>query len=105
MPQRTALALGVVYVLLQAVHYTVWLALIPKDDARAEGTLSFSMSAALPRARLPHPVARRDRRCSPPVLGASFLDVHRTRQLYLSLATFHGYLELAAGTFLVVRGK
>jgi hypothetical protein len=39
------------------------------------------------------------------VLGASVVDIHRTRQLYLSLATFHGYLELAAATFLFVRGR
>ena len=38
------------------------------------------------------------------VLGASLASVHRTRQLYMSLASFHGYLELAAGSFLYVRG-
>ena len=39
------------------------------------------------------------------VLAASFVDAHRTRQLYLSLSAFHGYLELAAGAFLFVRGR
>jgi hypothetical protein len=105
MPQRTALALGVTYVLLQAVHYTVWLALIPQDDARAEGTLSFRMSLRSLTRDFPAPWLAAIVLLAAAILGASFLDVHRTRQLYLSLATFHGYLELAAGTFLVVRGK
>ena len=39
------------------------------------------------------------------VLAASFVDAHRTRQLYLSLSGFHGYLELAAGAFLFVRAR
>jgi hypothetical protein len=37
------------------------------------------------------------------LLGACF-DLHRARGLYLSLATFHGYLELALLAFLWVRG-
>jgi hypothetical protein len=37
------------------------------------------------------------------LLGAWF-DVHRARTLYLSLATFHGYLELALLAFFWVRG-
>ncbi len=39
------------------------------------------------------------------IVGASFIDAHRTRQLYLSVATFHGYLELAAGGYLLMRGS
>jgi hypothetical protein len=105
MPQRTALALGVLYVMLQSIHYTVWLALIPQDDARAEGTLSFRMSLRSLARDFPAPWLVVIVVLAAAVLGASAFDVHRTRQLYLSLATFHGYLELAAATFLVVRGK
>jgi len=105
MPQRTALALGVLYVMLQSIHYTVWLALIPQDDARAEGTLSFRMSLRALARDFPAPWLALVVLLAAAVLAASAVDVHRTRQLYLSLATFHGYLELAAATFLVVRGK
>jgi len=105
MPQRTALGLGLAFVMLQAVHYNVWLAWIPQEDVRCEGTLSFRMSLRSLGRDL-HPlwlgltvlIA-----CG--VLAASFADVHRTRQLYLSLSSFHGYLELAAGAFLFVRGR
>ena len=105
MPQRTALALGVLYVMLQSIHYTVWLALIPQDDARAQGTLSFRMSLRALGRDFPAPWLAAVVVLAVAVLAASAVDVHRTRQLYLSLATFHGYLELAAATFLVVRGK
>lgn len=105
MPQRTALALGVLYVMLQAIHYTVWLAFIPQDDTRAEGTLSFRMSLRALARDFPAPWLAVIVALAAAILGASLLDAHRTRQLYLSLATFHGYLELAAATFLVVRGK
>jgi hypothetical protein len=105
MPQRTALALGVLYVMLQAIHYTVWLAFIPQDDARAEGTLSFRMSLRALARDFPAPWLAVVVMLAAAVLGASLLDAHRTRQLYLSLATFHGYLELAAAAFFVVRGS
>jgi hypothetical protein len=105
MPQRTALALGVLYVMLQSIHYTVWLAFIPQDDTRAEGTRSFRMSLRALARDFPAPWLAAIVLAAAAVLGASLVDVHRTRQLYLSLATFHGYLELAAATFLVVRGK
>jgi hypothetical protein len=105
MPQRTALALGVVFVMLQAVHYSVWLAFIPQDDVRSQGTLSFRMSLRALTRDFPPALLAGVVVLGVVVLGASCLDVHRTRQLYMSLATFHGYLELAAATFLVVRGK
>jgi hypothetical protein len=105
MPQRTALGLGLLYVMLQAIHYTVWLAFIPQDDTRAEGTLSFRMSLRALARDFPAPWLAAIVALAAVVLGASLLDPQRTRQLYLSLATFHGYLELAAGSFLIVRGK
>jgi hypothetical protein len=105
MPQSTAVALGVVFVMLQGVHYAVWLAFIPQDDARAEGTLSFRMSLRALRRDFPGPCLAAIALLAAGVLAASFVDVHRTRQLYLSLAAFHSYLELAAAAFFIVRGK
>jgi hypothetical protein len=105
MPQRTALSLGLVFVLLQAVHYAVWLAFIPQDDVRAAGTLSFRMSLRSLGRDLPLPLLGVTIVAAVAVIGASFVEVHRTRQLYMSLSSFHGYLELAAGAFLYVRGR
>jgi hypothetical protein len=104
MPQRVALGLGLAFVMLQAVHYAVWLAFIPQDDLRAEGTMSFRMSLRAVARDLPPGLLAVTVIAALAVFGASFVDVHRTRQLYMSLAAFHGYLELGAATFLVVRG-
>jgi hypothetical protein len=99
-PPEAIRAVGTTYVFLQMVHYGVWLVMIPLVSA---GSLDSSPSAVLAGWR---------RDLGPTlffaaiagallVFGASFVEVHRTRQLYLSLATFHGYLELAAAAFLV----
>jgi hypothetical protein len=104
MPQRTAVSLGVLFVLLQGIHYAVWLTFIPQDDAPAQGTRSFRGSWRALRRDFPTPWLAAITVLAAAVLGASLLDVHRTRQLYLSLATFHGYLELATAAFFITRG-
>jgi hypothetical protein len=105
MPQRTALGLGLAFVMLQAIHYNVWLGWIPQEDLRGEGTLTFRMSLRSLTRDFPPVWLGLTVLLALGVLGASFIDVHRARQLYLSLASFHGYLELAAGAFLFVRGR
>jgi hypothetical protein len=104
MPQRTALGLGLSFVLLQSVHYAVWLSFIPQDDLRGQGMLSFRMSWRALRRDLPLPLLALAALAAAAVLAASLASAHRTRQLYMSLSSFHGYLELAAGAFLYVRG-
>jgi hypothetical protein len=104
MPQRSALGLGLSFVLLQSVHYAVWLAYVPQDDLRGQGLQSFRMSWRSLRRDLPLPLLALTAVVAAVVLGASLVSAHRTRQLYMSLASFHGYLELCAGAFLYVRG-
>ena len=105
MPARTALGLGLAFVMLQAVHYSVWLAWIPQEDLRGQGTLSFRMSLRSLLRDLGPVWLGLTALIACAVLAASFVDAARTRQLYLSLSGFHGYLELAAGAFLFVRGR
>jgi hypothetical protein len=104
LPVKLAVGLTYSYVFLQSIHYAVWLSWIPQEDTRAEGTLTFRMTArALVRdfgalglgaiAALGAVVA----------LGA-LVDVQRARALYLSLAMFHGYLELAMLAYFLMRG-
>jgi hypothetical protein len=94
-----ALGMGLSYVFLQAVHYGVWLSWVPSavDGAGRSG----------PRERLRQMYADLGWRggafvaaAASLVVLASFFDVHRTRQVYLSVAVFHGYLELIAAAFL-----
>jgi len=95
--QSTPLALGVVasFAFLQSVHYAVWLHAVPQESTRGEGTLSFRMtyrglkaelgSLGLAMAALAVVVV--------PLCGLA--APLRTQSIYLSLASFHGYLELA----------
>ncbi len=102
---KNAVGLTMAYVFLQSVHYSAWLLLIPQEDVRAEGTTTFRMSArsllsdfglyALLALALTAAV----------VVAAAFFDVHRTRALYLSLAMFHGYLELTLLCYFWARGR
>jgi hypothetical protein len=88
------------YVFLQSLHYMVWLVWIPDEDTRAQGTPTFRMTArGLTRDFTAVGLAAIALAAIAMVVAALF-DVHRTRTLYLSLATFHGYLELAALAYL-----
>ncbi len=104
LPVRLAVGLAFSYVFLQSVHYSVWLAWIPQEDTRGQGTLTFRMTVrgwlrdfgAVGFAAIVTAGAA-------VALGA-FVEVHRARALYLSLAMFHGYLELAAIAYFLTRG-
>lgn len=103
--EPTAIGVALSYVFLQALHYSVWLAWVPQDDARGEGTLSFRMSfRSLTRDFGPAGLAL-VAALALVVAGASLLSPHQTRALYLSLATFHGYLEVSALAFFLARGR
>ena len=91
-------ALGVVgsFAFLQSVHYAVWLHAIPQEATQSEGTLSFRMSFRALRGELGSVWLGLAALLvvAVPVCGA--IAPLRTQSIYLSLATFHGYLELAA---------
>ena len=97
---ETALSITLAYVFLQAIHYSVWLGWIPQEDVRAEGTLTFRMSGrsllrdfgAWGTAAIAVAAAV--------VLALATVDLLRTRDVYLSIAAFHGYLELAVLAYL-----
>jgi hypothetical protein len=92
------LALGIVasFAFLQSIHYAVWLHAIPQDATRGEGTLSFRMSFRA----LQRELGARGLRLAAllvvlvPLCG--LIAPLRTQSIYLSLATFHAYLELGA---------
>jgi hypothetical protein len=102
-PQPIAVGIALSYVFLQQVHYAVWLAWIPQEDLPVEGTLSFRMSVRSIVRDLGGIGTAVTALAAVMVLGASLVDVHRTRAIYLSLATFHGYVEVALLAFFVAR--
>ncbi len=91
-----AVRLVTVYAFLQAVHYTAWLRLNPAvwPGLRAAPT-SFARDAAEWRAALGDgPAAAALLLCIAVPLVA-LLDAPSTRSAYLSVASFHGWMELA----------
>jgi hypothetical protein len=92
----------VLFVFLQGVHYATWLGWIPQDDLRTEGTPTFRMTArglvsdfGVAGVTLVVVVA----------LGLALLGLFRAHEAlttYLTLARFHGWLELAMLAFLFV---
>lgn len=103
---RADLATGLLsaFVFLQAVHYAVWLFFVPQDDARGEGLTPFSLTAQNLLADFGAPGLTLVALASLGVIAFSLFDVVRTARLYLSLATFHGYLELALSAYFFTRG-
>lgn len=101
---RLAVGVTTSYLFLQSVHYSVWLSFIPQEEQARRGTPTFRMSVRSLFSDLGAPgVAAVGLAAIAVWIGAAF-DLHRTRELYLSLATFHGYLEFALLSFFWVRG-
>jgi hypothetical protein len=104
LPHQLAIGLTLTYVFLQSVHYSAWLVLIPQEDVRAQGTLTFKMSARSLLGDFGLAGVAAISIAALAVLAGALFDVHRSRALYLSLAMFHGYLEVALLAFFWARG-
>jgi len=102
---RVAIGVTTAYVFLQSMHYSVWLSFIPQEEQASAGTPTFRMSARSLFADLGTPGVVAVALAAAAVALGAWFDVHRARSLYLSLATFHGYLELAMLGFFWVRGS
>ena len=100
-----SLRLLLAFVFLQAVHYLVWLRLVPEDDRPRPAPRPFAASWR---------ALREDFGLWPLVavgLGAlaialwGVMDLTAARDGYLRLAAFHVYLELAVGALWLAEGK
>jgi hypothetical protein len=78
----------------QAVHYAVWLRLIPEDDRARPAPRGFKASWAALRADVgPWPLAA-VALVALALAGWALFSADGARDAYFALATFHGYLEL-----------
>lgn len=95
-------SLTLAFVFWQSVHYALWLQVIPTEVA---GSRSFRQSwRALVRDFTPAGLAA-IALASAVLLACALGALDRTREVYLFLAGFHAYLELAAlGAFWVTSG-
>jgi hypothetical protein len=100
---RLALGVACAYVFLQSVHYGVWLSFVPQEELQGQGTLTFRMSARSLFTDLGTGGVAAVVIAALAVIGGAYFGIHRARSLYLSLAMFHGYLELALLAFFFVR--
>jgi len=104
--ERTDWAVGATsaFVFLQALHYSMWLTVVPQGALPGEGTQSFARSAQSLLADFKPWGLAVVAACALAVLFAAFANPGRAAATYLRLATFHGYLELAALLHVWVRG-
>lgn len=101
----TGAALALVFVFLQAVHYAVWLVWIPQDELPGQGTLTFRMSGrGLVRDFGVVGLAIVVAGCVA-LASAATIDARAAVGAYMSLAAFHGYLELAMLAYFAARGR
>jgi len=94
-PAQHAISITLAYVFLQSIHYVIWLVVIPQEDLTTRGTLSFRMSLRSLRADFGRWGLCAIALAAGVVLIGALAHALRARGLYLSLAMFHGYLELA----------
>jgi hypothetical protein len=104
LPDRAALALTTSFAFLQAVHYLIWLVGIPAGDRPGDGGRAFRVAwrelvRDLGGGGVIVVVA-----LMVAVSGAGLLAVAPTRRLFLSLASFHAWLELAVLAYALGRG-
>ena len=96
--------LVLLFAFAQAVHYGVWLRLIPEDDRPQQTPRTFTASARALHADLGSILLIV---ATTLILGIAIwaaFDLANARFSYLRMALFHGYLELAAASFLFVEG-
>ena len=94
-------SLTVAFVLWQSIHYTVWLHVVPTEEG---GARSFRQSWRSLRADFGPGVLIALAFGMLALVGFAACSLTRTRDLYLSLASFHAYLELVALGALWARG-
>jgi len=90
------LRLLLLYAYAQAVHYTVWLRLIPEEDRDRPTPRTFRASVEALRAELGTPLLAIAAALAVGLALWALRDLMAARTGYFRLALFHGYLELCA---------
>ncbi len=97
-----ALRLVLLFAFAQSVHYGVWLRLIPEDDRPQETPRTFRASTRALLVDLGTPLMALVVLLALGIALWAAFDLAAARENYLRMALFHGYLELAAATWLYV---
>jgi hypothetical protein len=105
LPDRAALVLTISFAFLQAIHYLIWLVGIPAGDRPGDGGRSWRVAwrdlvRDLGAGGVVVVVA-----LTAAVAGAGLLAAAPTRRLFLSVASFHSWFELAVLAYALGRGQ
>jgi len=100
-----ALRWVLLFAFAQAVHYGVWLRLMPEDDRPQSTPRTFAASARALHADLGAWFLGIALVLAVGLAVWAMLDLADARAGYLRMALFHGYLELAAAAYLFVEGR
>ncbi len=105
LPSGWAARLVILFAFAQAVHYGVWVRLVPEEDRPQRTPRSFLASyRALESDFGPWPLALVGLGCVALAIWA-VVDLAEARTGYLRMAIFHGHLELAAAALLFAEGR
>lgn len=99
-----AIAVATSFAFLQSVHYAIWLVGVPAGDRPGEGGRSWRAAGRELVRDFTAPGVALIVALALLVAAAGIAQTGPTRRLFLSLATFHGWLELAALAYLFARG-
>ena len=100
-----ALRVVAIFANAQALHYGLWLRLIPEDLRLRAAPRRFATSWDVLRQELGAPVLLTVCAGCVALAGWAVVDLARARDGYLRLALFHGPLELFAAGLLVLEGR
>ncbi len=98
-----AVALATSFAFLQSVHYAIWLVAIPASDRAGDGSRTWRAAFRELTRDLTAPGVCAVAALALLVAAMGLLFAAGTRRLFLSLGTFHGWLELAVLAFVLAR--
>ena len=102
---NAAIAVATSFAFLQSVHYALWLVGVPAGDRPGDGGRSWRAAGRELVNDFTAPGVALVVALALFVAVAGVSHAAPTRRLFLSLATFHGWLELAALAYLFARGS
>jgi len=100
-----SLRLVLLYAFAQAVHYGIWLRLIPEEDRPQPSPRTFAASYRALERDFGTPLLWGALVLMSGLAVWAVVDLVEARAGYLRMALFHGYLELAAAALLFVEGR
>lgn len=105
LPPTAGLHLVLAFAFLQSVHYALWVRLIPEDARGRPAPRTFRASWVALEADFGKVALAAVTLLALGVSLWGLVDLGGARLGYLRLAVFHGYLELAAGAWLLLEGR